>query len=65
MVRGALLAVGRAHPSWGHQGSDGHMQAEGHMTVCAVGEPDAGVQGDDLGSAHQDDIHDDRQCLML
>jgi hypothetical protein len=41
------------------------MQAEGNMTVCAVGEPDAGVQGDDLGSAHQDDVHNDRQRLVL
>ena len=65
MISGALFAVGGPNPSWGHQGSDGHMQAEGHMTVCAVGEPDAGVQGDDLGSAHQDDVHNDRQRLVL
>ncbi len=65
MVSGALLTVWGAHPSWGHQGSDGHMQAESHMTVGAVGEPDARVQGDDFGSAHQDDVHNDRQCLVL
>jgi len=65
MVSSTLLAVGGAHPSWCHQRSDGDMQAEGNMTVCAVGEPDAGVQGDDLGSAHQDDVHNDRQCLVL
>lgn len=65
MICGALLAVGGAHPSRGHQGSDGHVQAKGHVTVCAVGQPDAGVESDDLGSAHQDDVHNDRQGLVL
>ena len=65
MVCGALLAVGGPHPGRGHQGGDGHMQAEGHMPVCVVGQPDTGVQSDDLGPPHQDDIHNERQSLML
>ena len=65
MVCGALLAVGGSHPSRGHQGGDGDMQPEGHMAVSVVGQPDAGVQGDDLGSAHQDDVHNEGEGLML
>lgn len=41
------------------------MQAEGYVPVCVVGQPDAGVQGDDLGSAHQDDVHNEGESLML
>ena len=65
MVSRALLAVGVPYPGRGHQGGDGHMQPEGHMSVCAVGEPYTGVQSDDLGSSHQNDVHNDRQSLVL
>lgn len=65
MIGGALLAIGGAHPCRGHQGGDGHMQAESYVPVGVVGQPNAGVQGDDLGSAHQDDVHNEGKGLVL
>ena len=65
MISVLLLAVGRAHPSRGNQGGDWHMKSERHMSVCAVCEPDAGMQRDNLGSSHQDDVHNDGQGLVL
>ena len=41
------------------------MQPESYMSVCAVDQPDARVESDDLCSPHQYDVHDDRQSLML
>ncbi len=41
------------------------MQAECHVTICTIGQPDAGVKSDDLGPPHQNDVHNDRQSLVL
>ena len=65
MICGLLPAVGGPHPGRGYQGGDGYMQPEGHLAIRVVSQPDAGVQGDDLGTPHQDDVHYDRQSLML
>ena len=65
MISGALLALGGPHCGRSYHTGDGHMQTEGHGTVRAVGEPDAGVQGDDLGAPHQDDVHNDWQALVV
>ena len=59
----ALCACADCHGR--NERGDGHMQAEGHAAVREVLQPDAGVQGDDLGTAHQDDVHDDRHAVVL
>ena len=67
---GVGLEIGRRRGAWrlghgGDQGRDGNMQTEGHSAVGSVVKPDGGVESDDLGAAHQDDIHNDRHAVVL